>query len=142
QKFHSYECRAFAEASCVVVCTEADGELAGREMDARKVEVVSNGVDLSRFAPTGQQRDPRELLFLGSLGWRPNLDGVAQLLDNLFPAMLAAMPDLRLTIVGRDPPAWLETRVASIPQVTLHANVPNVEPYLERCGALVVPLRI
>jgi glycosyltransferase involved in cell wall biosynthesis len=45
-------------------------------------------------------------------------------------------------LVGRNPPAWLRRRVAESPGIALHADVPDVRPYLARCAALVVPLRI
>jgi glycosyltransferase involved in cell wall biosynthesis len=54
----------------------------------------------------------------------------------------AAEPEARLSIVGRNPPEDLRRRVASLAGVELHANVPDVRPYLAQCGLVVVPLRI
>jgi glycosyltransferase involved in cell wall biosynthesis len=82
------------------------------------------------------------LLFLGSLEWRPNLDGVTRLLDDIFPAVQAAEPDATLDLVGRNPPAWLRRRVAQTGGVSLYADVPDVRPYLANCTLMVVPLRI
>jgi glycosyltransferase involved in cell wall biosynthesis len=45
-------------------------------------------------------------------------------------------------LVGRHPPEALRRRVASSPGVELHADVPDVRPYLAECGLLVVPLRV
>src|SRR5207248_5616112 len=45
-------------------------------------------------------------------------------------------------LVGRNPPAWLRQRVAALPGVELHADVPDVRPFLARSAAMVVPLRI
>ena len=87
-------------------------------------------------------RDPREILFLGSLDWRPNLDALALFLDRIFPAVRLAEPSARLTIVGRTPSAALERRVSETEGAELIANVPDVRPYLARAGVLTVPLRI
>src|SRR5207248_7650671 len=77
-----------------------------------------------------------------SLEWRPNLDAVRLLLDRTLPAVRAAEPDVRLSIVGRRPPAWLVQRARTEPGVELHADVPDVRPHLARAAVLAVPLRI
>jgi glycosyltransferase involved in cell wall biosynthesis len=142
KKFVAFECEAFSRADCVITTTQIDANLARNHFGARHVEVISNGVDLAQFPCVPWGRDANELLFVGSLAWRPNLDAITQLLDTIFPAMQRAMPQLRLTIVGHDPPPWLAHRAARTPHVTLHGSVPDVRPFLQRCGALVVPLRI
>src|SRR5262249_31356199 len=73
--------------------------------------------------------------------WRPNLDGVRQMLEVVFPAVCREVHDARLLLVGRNPPDWLR-RAAQKPGVELHGNVPDVRPFLARTGMLVVPLRI
>jgi glycosyltransferase involved in cell wall biosynthesis len=89
-----------------------------------------------------EDREPNHILFLGSLDWRPNLDAVMLLLDQIFPKVREAEPSARLSLVGRNPPDWLESLIQGRPGVSLHANVPDVRPYLARCGILAVPLRI
>ena len=142
RKFATFERQAFEGARCVITTTECDAKLAREQFGAQRVEVVSNGVDLSAFSFISEGRDPHELLFLGSLAWRPNLEAVRQLLDRIFPRIRNAEPQTRLTIVGLDPPAWLTARVAEMPHVSLHGSVPDVRPYLSRCGALLVPLSV
>ena len=82
------------------------------------------------------------MLFLGSLDWRPNLDAVRLLLDDILPRVQAAEPRATLAIVGRKPPDSLRTEAANRPGVELHADVPDVRPFLRSAGMLVVPLRI
>jgi glycosyltransferase involved in cell wall biosynthesis len=88
------------------------------------------------------ERRPEVLLFVGSLEWRPNLDGVAQMLDTVFPAVKRTVPEAELWLVGRNPPDWLRQAAARTPGVKLHADVPDVRPYLREAGQLVVPLRV
>ncbi len=142
RKFQRFERRAAAEADLMVAVSDADAELLRREFGARNVGVVENGVDTALFQPPDGVRDPKRILFLGSLDWRPNLDAVAQLLDYVFPAVRAAEPCARLEIVGRNPPASLRRRIEQTPGVELHANVADVRPHLARCGVMAVPLRI
>jgi glycosyltransferase involved in cell wall biosynthesis len=142
RKFAAFERQAFRRADRVVTVTEADAALVRDRFGARDVDVVDNGIDRAFFESVTPARDPSEILFLGSLDWRPNLDALALLLDRIFPAVRALEPSARLTIVGRTPPLALERRVAETEGATLIANVPDVRPYLGRAGVLAVPLRI
>jgi glycosyltransferase involved in cell wall biosynthesis len=142
RKFDDFERRAFAEATRVVAVSAEDAARMGAQFGARRVEVVDNGVDTAYFRPGHDVRDPARILFLGSLDWRPNLDAVGLLLDRVFPAVIATEPSARLTLVGRNPPAALCRRIASLASVELCANVTDVRPYLARSGVLAVPLRI
>lgn len=142
QKWERFETVTAQTTDCVVAVTEEDARRFRKEMASRDVSVVDNGVDTEYFAPSTQKRDPNHLLFLGSLDWRPNLDGIVQYLDVVHPEVLSQIPDLRVSLVGRNPPEWLSNRVANHPEVTLFPNVPDVRPHLHSCSALVVPLRI
>jgi len=142
RKFQRFERHAFASATRTVAVSEADAVLIGRQSGFDRVEVVDNGVDTTYFRPLAMERDPPQILFLGSLDWRPNLDAVALLLDRIFPAVRAEEPSASLCLVGRNPPPWLRRRVADLPGAVLHANVEDARPYLGRSGVLAVPLRI
>lgn len=141
-KFERFERRTFAEAAQTIAVSEQDAALARARFGATHVAVVENGVDTSYFQPQACPRDPRSVLFLGSLDWRPNLDAVQLLLDRVFPHVLRAEPQARLVIVGRRPPAWLVARVRGAPHIALHADVADVRPFLRQCGLMAVPLRI
>jgi glycosyltransferase involved in cell wall biosynthesis len=141
-KFERFERRAFAEATRVVAVSAEDARLIRERFGGRRVDVVDNGIDRAYFEATQGERDPTQILFLGSLDWRPNLDAVGVLLDRIFPAVHAAEPSARLCLVGRRPPEALVRRVQGLAAVELHPDVPDVRPYLARSGVMVVPLRI
>lgn len=141
-KFERFERRIFSAASLTVAVSRTDARLMREQFGADRVDVVDNGVDTAYYQPNGAKRDPSRLLFLGSLDWRPNLDAIELLLGEVFPRVVAAVPSARLSIVGRKPPRRLVERVRSRPGVELHADVPDVRPFLHQCGLMVVPLRI
>jgi glycosyltransferase involved in cell wall biosynthesis len=142
RKFERFERRAFGRATRTVAVSDTDAALIRERFGGTRVDVVDNGVDAAYFRPTDVARDPRQVLFLGSLDWRPNLDAVGLLLEQIFPAVRAQEPAARLCLVGRHPPAVLRRRVANCAGVTLHADVDDVRPYLTGSGVLAVPLRI
>jgi glycosyltransferase involved in cell wall biosynthesis len=138
-KFERFERWAYSHATRTVAVSPDDADLIRRDFGGARVDVVDNGVDTAFFQPPDpDRRDPKHVLFLGSLDWRPNLDAVQVLLADIFPRVRAAEPAARLVLVGRNPPDWLRES----PGVEVHANVPDVRPFLHRCGQMAVPLRV
>jgi polysaccharide biosynthesis protein PslH len=128
----------------VVSVSREDAALMRERFGVSDPAVVDNGVDVSYFAAAAATRrpDPKQILFLGSLDWRPNLDGIDVLLARIMPEVLAAEPDAHLAIVGRNPSPALIRRLRREPNVDLHADVDDVRPYLARSAVMAVPLRI
>lgn len=142
RKFENYERRSFAQATRVVAVSEEDAALVRDHFGCSRVDVVENGVDGAFFAQARGQREPRRILFLGALDWRPNLDAIGTLLERIFPTVRAKEKEATLQIVGRNPPRWLVDRIHRVPGVELHANATDVRPYLATSSVLAVPLRI
>ncbi len=142
QKFKRYEQEVYNRTDSVVAVSEDDAVILRQQFGVEQVDVVDNGVDIASYQTVTAVRNPYELLFLGSLDWRPNLDGVRLLLEKILPGVLQQEPRVKLTLVGRNPPPWLVNRAIRMPRVELCANVPDVRPYLARAGMMVVPLRI
>lgn len=141
-RFQRFERWAFARADQVIFVSETDAELARGSFQAKHRSVVENGVDVDAFQPTDSGRDSDRLLIMGSLDWRPNVDGIDRFLMSVFPELRRDHPQLQLEIIGRNPNEGWAAWVSSIPGVHLHATVPDVRPYLANAGCLVVPLRI
>jgi glycosyltransferase involved in cell wall biosynthesis len=142
QRFQRFEQRAFVQADRVVAVSPDDARLIREHFGMSDVDVVENGVDTGYFQDRRERRDRHNILFLGALDWRPNLDATGLLLHKILPAVRAAEPEAKLLIVGRNPPSSLRQQVAGMANVELHADVPDVRPFLANCGVLTVPLRI
>ncbi len=142
RKFEAFERRVFQRATRVVAVTQDDAVILRDQFGVERVEVVANGVDRTYYENVTGRRIPDRFLYLGALDWRPNLDALQVLLDRIFPAVLKEHPTATLCVVGRSPPEWLVQRARCTPGVELHADVPDVRPFLGDCGVLTVPLRI
>lgn len=143
RKVVRFEKAALGRADAVTAVSEHDGARIRDWAGQAHTTVVPNGVNAEYFA---RQPDtpiaPHEILFVGSLDWRPNLDAVTWTLDVLEPALRARRPDVHVTIVGRNPPAWLLERTRDLTGVTVHGSVPDVRPFMARAAICAVPLRI
>jgi polysaccharide biosynthesis protein PslH len=142
QKFARFERRAFSTATRVVAVSADDAAIICEQLGVPTVDVVDNGFDRATFENVRPLPDANGVLFLGSLDWRPNLDAVTLLLDDIFPAVRKEIENSVLKIVGRKPPTWLVERVRGCPGVELHADVADVRPFLAGSAVQAVPLRI
>jgi glycosyltransferase involved in cell wall biosynthesis len=127
--------------SCCDVCmalTEEDRKLLSRLNPGFPVHFLPPAVDTAHYRRRGDERSRRDLLFIGAYSWPPNLDGIEWFVRDVFPAVQARVPDVHLTVVGKDPPAWLAALGTAV-EVT--GFVEDERPYYERARALVVPLR-
>jgi glycosyltransferase involved in cell wall biosynthesis len=98
--------------------------------------IVPNGADLP-LAP-GRRDVAGPPLFVGSLDYGPNLRAVEWWVREVWPHLPAGMPPL--TVVGRGGARALGS-LAESPAVNAVGEVPDVGPFLERAGSVVVPLQ-
>jgi sugar transferase (PEP-CTERM/EpsH1 system associated) len=132
-------------------CRRADLTLAVSETDRSRlreiapdanIAAVPTGVDTTYFTPDGQPASDHSLVFTGSLDWFPNEDAILYFLDQILPAIRAAVSDTSLTVVGRNPTSRLKTACVGTPGVSLTGTVKDVRPYVRQSAVFVVPLRI
>ena len=142
KKFVSYERKAFQKAHHVIAVSEDDADIIRTKFGMFNVDVVDNGIDRQFFEQSQGTRQENTLLFLGALDWRPNLDAVDLLLEKIFPVVRQQLPDAKLHIVGRHPGDGLSKRITETEGVELHADVPDVRPFLAESSVMAVPLRI
>lgn len=139
-RFEGAACRRFDH---VVAVSEADAQLIREAYGAPAVTAVPTGVDVEYFTPRpGVARDPRQLVFTGSMDWLPNEDGVTWFAEAVLPLIRAEVPEATLTVVGRTPSPRVRELATRHPGLTVTGTVDDIRPFLARGAALVVPLRI
>jgi glycosyltransferase involved in cell wall biosynthesis len=139
-RYEAQQCRRFAH---VIAVSAIDAELMRSEYAATSVGYVSTGVDLEYFRAT-RPRPPegRELVFIGSMDWMPNDDGIRWFAGEVFGRIQERVAAARLTVVGRSPSPAMRELAARNPAIEVTGTVADVRPYLERGAISVVPLRI
>ena len=125
-----------------LLCSQDDADTLRTRHGALDCAVVPSGFDPASFRPdpAGPRREPARLLFLGSMDYGPNVEAVVRFVRESLPRVRAARPDVLFEIVGGNPAP--EVRALSGPGVSVTGRVAEVQPYLARASALVVPLAI
>ncbi|MFL5607492.1 MAG: glycosyltransferase [Gemmatimonadaceae bacterium] len=140
-KMRRYERRMVRRFHHVVAVSENDRALMSDMTAPSRITVVPTGVDTSAYrldASIGQEH--RRVMFLGSMDWPANIDGVELFCEQIWPRVVEAVPDARFQVVGRNPPPRIQ-RLAS-DSVEIVGGVESVVPYLRGAPVFVVPLRI
>lgn len=128
------EQRALEAFDTVSVVSEQDAErLPGPHP---RVLICPNGWDPSPPLPMGNEPI---VAFIGLMGWAPNADAAAWLVDQVWPHVRTQTPGARLVLVGRDPTPGVQALAAQ--DITVTGTVPDVLPYLADARVAVAPLR-
>jgi polysaccharide biosynthesis protein PslH len=124
----------------VYVCSEIDRQkLSGRT--AAEVLVLPNAIRI----PEGVRARPAggvfTFLFVGTLGYYPNQDAVRHFCTEIIPRIRErATTSFLINVVGFGDVRPLRPLIR-IPEVRLIGAVPEVRPWMEDAGAVVVPVR-
>jgi glycosyltransferase involved in cell wall biosynthesis len=102
------------------------------------VRVVPNAVDVAAYPFRKPTPNPQHnLLFLGKLDFRPNLEALRWFIGDVMPALTST----RLFVVGAEPPNWLVAAGQHDPRIAVTGYVSDERTYFARATVLVLPLR-
>jgi sugar transferase (PEP-CTERM/EpsH1 system associated) len=143
QKMRAFEAKACPEFDCVIAVSREDRELMEEEYGLKDVYDVPTGVDTEFFRPNRQrERRPENLVFTGSMDWLPNEDAIRYFTEQILPRVRQSVPNVTLTVVGRNPyPGLLELSKRD-PAVIVTGRVDDVRPFMDEAAVYIVPLRI
>lgn len=122
----------------VFVCSDADQNY----LNHPHVEVLPNSywpVPEMELAPL--ENPPGSMLFVGTLSYPPNTEGLAWFVDKVLPRIRQQRPSATLTVIGRCAPnareKWAWTRA---PGVIFKGLVDSVAPFVRDCQFEICPL--
>lgn len=142
-KMRAFERKMCGRFDTVIAVSEEDRVQMMNDYGVSQLFDVPTGVDTRFFKPSGKEKSiANNLVFTGSMDWLPNEDAIRYFIDEILPLVKKQIPDVTLTVVGRNPyPALIEL-AAKDPSVVVTGRVEDVRPYMEQAAAYVVPLRV
>jgi glycosyltransferase involved in cell wall biosynthesis len=133
----------------VYVCSKDDK----KDLDTRwlnkhtsNIKVLPNAVDLPTTKTTAANATNKttsipNLLFVGTMDHGPNADAIHYIIEELHPQLVTTLGDhFAINIVGRYPTEQI-LAYAAIPQIHIHADVPNIDPYYDQADIVIAPIR-
>jgi glycosyltransferase involved in cell wall biosynthesis len=137
-----YERNACRTAGHVVAVSSIDTEHMRTMFGVSRVTEVPTGVNLDYFTPPPTVAPAADLVFVGSMDWLPNIDGVTYFIKEILPRIRRRKPACTLAIVGRKPSPKLLELARKDPKIIVTGTVADVRPYLWGSSVSIVPLRI
>lgn len=129
-------------ASAVLVTSERERTTLKSLLPGSVIEVVPNGVDIETFQDVyPEQEVPGRIIFIGALGYHPNVDAVLRFARLCWPLIQAQITGATWQIVGSSPPLEVQ-RLAESPGITVTGAVPDVRSYLAQASVVIAPLLV
>ena len=103
------------------------------------ISILPNGVDLEHFKPWEGEREPATLVLSGKMSYHANISMVWFHISEVMPLVWLKHPDVKLWIVGKDPPKEIQA-LARDPRITVTGAVDDVKPYLQKATLAAAPV--
>jgi len=142
KRMFNYEQMVCRAARKVIAVSPGDARTMENMFGIKDVSYVATGVDIEYFTPPDAPPPGTDMIFIGSMDWLPNADGVRYFVDNILPLIRQVRPQARLAVVGREPSSEIRDLARSDPGIIVTGTVPDVRPHLWDSAVSVVPLRI
>lgn len=147
RKMALLEQTALPRYDTVIAVSDRDRDVLAKRYGLQQVEAIDTGVDLDFFPahPPETADDPGTdggtLVFVATMTWAANVEGIHFLLDEVWPRLIAVRPKIKAVIIGRNPPAALAEKVRERGlAVTLAGFVDDIRPHVGKANVYVIPL--
>jgi glycosyltransferase involved in cell wall biosynthesis len=137
------ERQALLRASGWIAVSEQDHQaLTALCPETRAHSIVLPNCAQDRFEPADPANPrPTEILCMGAYGWHPNRQGLLWFVDTVLPLLKKEAPGATVRVVGSGIDDALQARLQQS-GLHVHANVPDVLPFLQQARVLCVPLLV
>lgn len=144
RRTEAYEKMLVSRFNHVLVTSSTDREaflsLAEDKRLWKQISVLNNGVDLVYFSPDESvTRDDHTVVVSGKLSYHANINMVLFLVNQIMPQVWLNNPEVRLDIVGKDPPREI-IELGKNPKITVTGTVMDLRPYLRQAAVAVAPI--
>ncbi len=143
-KLRRFERKALSEIFHTIVLSKEDYR-ALRKVSGRKFDhtIIQTGVPDYGVKKNHQQKEDRiHILFVGSLAWRPNDQGLVWFLTEVLPLLTREGYPYHLYIVGKNASETVKKCAEQNENITITGYVLDVNEYYELCQYMIVPLFI
>ena len=141
-KLKKFEYESMLQASHIISLSENDkSNFVRLGINQSKISVLPIHINVSYLKKWSQNNseDNLNILFLGSMSWYPNQEGIRWFLGNVWPRIDSLK--FNLYIVGGNPPKNI-TDYHNGSNIFVTGYVDNVDEFIEKCHLSIVPLFI
>ncbi len=142
ERMYRIERRVCREASQVIAVSHNDASQMRQLFGVERVAEITTGVDLNYFRRPEPTNIKHDLVFIGAMDWRANIDGARYFITEVLPLIRRTYPVCSLVLAGRSPVPEIRAFAEKDPLITVTGTVPDIRPYIWESRVSIVPLRI
>lgn len=137
-RMKEYEMKLIKICDLIIPITEHDSLFFKGKGKDIPVFTFGFGVDPAPGSKTNKQHE-QSLVYIGSLDWRPNQEGIVWFLNKVWSQVQEACPNIKMRIAGRNAPGWL-IRKFNQAKVEFVGEVEDANAFIHTGTLLIVPL--
>ena len=126
-----------------IICSDMDMNTISKANATRNIFVVPNvapDIKLPHGYSMNGYPNLITILFVGNLSYKPNIEGIIWFIKEVFDRAIRDGYQLQLLIAGKEPDLQLRALCNEYRSIELVDTPPAIEPFYDRCGAIIVPL--
>lgn len=137
-----YEARVARSVDLTFAAPNDAAELVAASVDADTIRNTYHLGDDSQLERPDLRFDEsaKKLMYVGFLGWEPNSQGLIWFIENVWPHVRQAHPDVTFDIVGKNASEELSALVDAHPGIKLLGFVPDLQDVYSSSRVSVAPL--
>ena len=142
----SYKLQRYEERNCHkyrvnLTVSEDDKSMLQKISPRSNIEVVENGVDVDFFRKKDDPSNTNRLIFAGRMDQYSNVDAIMQFCRNVWPLVKEEIPDIRLSIIGNNPPHKIREMATDDRGIDVLGYVDDVRPHFAGATISICPIR-
>ena len=129
------------------IINKVDGIVAISSIDEEKyrkfelkvpIITIPFGIPLQNYKVDHADIEYPSLFHLGSMDWKPNIEGVDWFIKNIWPSITLEIPKAKLYLAGREMPKALTG--LKIPNIIVLGEIESAKKFMQSKSVMVVPL--
>jgi glycosyltransferase involved in cell wall biosynthesis len=127
----------------LIVNSSVQKKLISETFPEKKIVVTPNGQDLNYFfnyKKSDKDKVENVILFYGALSSQFNAIALRRILDKIFPVLKKKVKELKLIVLGSNPPEWINGYLGS-GDIEVTGFVDDIRPILSRSYLTLLPLQ-
>lgn len=141
KRLERFEKSMFQQVDGIIALTEIERQTITNIAPKTPITAIPIGFDFSKIAsspPPTEIQDPPIIYHLGSMDWRPNIQGIEWFIQEVLPLLIQQAPDIRIHLAGKKMPDSIYE--FACPQLIIDGEVEDAMVYQHDKAILMVPL--
>jgi len=135
KQLKKYELAYINKTDAIITITENDYQFYKKNNCCVQLTFISIGFKEVKIV---KGKNLNTVGFLGSLDWKPNIEGVTWFINKVWPKIISKNPSSILYIAGRKTPNWLKKMESS--NIKIIGEVNNAHEFIQSKNVIISPL--